>query len=99
MSGSDTPPIFDVFFKALFLAEQEGAKEIGIRHLLAALDSPAMETNLGVSSTGPFVPVPRVDKFLSSGAQAAIAALGNLDHMSIDSLRAVLTARRTESYS
>ena len=98
MPDSETPPKFDVFFKAAFLAEEEGAKEIGIRHLLAALDSPALETNLSGPSTGPFVPVPRVDKVFSSEAQAAIAASGDLDQLSVDSLRAALTGRRwTES--
>jgi len=97
MSDSETPPIFDVFLKAFFLAHQEGAPEIGIPHLLAALDSPAMEANVSKSQAGPFVPVPRVDKAFSHEAQAVIAALGDLNQLTVDSLRAALTELRTES--
>jgi hypothetical protein len=90
MSGYETSPVFEVFLRALLLAEKEGAREIGIDHLLAALDSPAIETNLSGASTEPFVPVPRVDKIFSSQAQAAITAAGDLDQLTVDSLRAVL---------
>ena len=90
MSGAEIPPVFDVFLKAFLLAEKEGAPEIGINHLLAALDSAAMETNFSESPTGPFVPVPGADKVFSSEAQAAMAAAGDLDQVTLDSLRAAL---------
>jgi hypothetical protein len=50
MSGSETlyppflSPVIEVFVKALILAEEEGAPEIGVDHLLAALDSPTTES-------------------------------------------------------
>src|ERR1700730_2715203 len=98
MSGT---PVTEVFFKALILAEKEGAPEIGIDHLLAALDSPTIESNSVEQSTGPFVPAPHRDKALSSEAQAAIEAAdafgpSDLEHLTTDSLRRTLLAAKGE---
>jgi hypothetical protein len=98
MSGS---PMIEVFFKALILAEKEGAPEIGVDHVLAALDGPSIESKPVEQSTGPFVPAPHRDKALSSEAQAAIEAAGAFDssdfeQLTTDSLRrTLLDCRRT----
>jgi hypothetical protein len=108
MSGSKTvyppflPPVIEVFFKALILAEEEGAPEIGVDHLLAAMDSPTTANEPVEQTMGPFVPVPHRDKPLSSEAKTAIEAAGglapsDLEKLTIDSLRkALLGARRNQ---
>src|SRR5262245_33623439 len=101
MSGSETvnppfvPPVIEVFFKALILAEEENASEIGVDHLLTALDSPTTTTEPVEQSMGPFVPAPHRDKPLSSEAKTAIEAAGvlapsDLEQLTIDSLRRAL---------
>ena len=106
MSGSETvyppllSPVIEVFVRALILAEDENAPEIGVDHLLAALDSPTTESKPVEQSMGPFVPAPHRDKAFSSEAKAAIEAAGtaapsDLEQLSIDSLRrALLAAKR-----
>ena len=93
-------PVIEVFFKALILAEKEGAPEIGVDHLLAALDNPTTESKPVEQSTGPFVPAPHRDKALSSEAQTAIEAGGlapsDLEQLTIDSLRKTLLAAKRD---
>ena len=98
MSGN---PVIEVFFKALILAEKEGAPEIDVDHLLAALASPTTESKPVEQSRGLFVPAPHRDKVLSSEAQAAIEAAGapapsDLDQLTIDSLRRTLLAAKRD---
>jgi hypothetical protein len=82
MSGNETvnphflPPVIEVFFKALILAEEENAPEIGVDHLLTALDSSTTRTEPVAQSMGPFVPTPHRDKPLFSEAKTAIQAAG-----------------------
>jgi hypothetical protein len=98
MSGC---PVIEVFIKALILAEKEDAPEIGIDHLLTALDSQAAESKPVEQSTGPFVPAPHRDLALSSKVQAAIEAAGalapwNLEQLTNDSLRRTLLAAKRD---
>jgi hypothetical protein len=91
------PPVIEVFLKALILAEKENAPEIGVDHLLAALDTPTAERKPVEQSPGPFVPASHRDKPLSSQAKAAIEAAGalapsDLEQLTIDSLRTALLA-------
>jgi len=98
MSGGETaflPSVMEVFCKALILAEKVNAPEIGVDHLLAALDNPTAERIEPL--TGPFLPAPHRDKLLSEDAKAAIEAAGalapsGLEHLTIDSLRTALLA-------
>jgi hypothetical protein len=107
MSGSDTvyppllSPVIEVFVKALILAEDENAPEIGIDHLLASLDCPTIDSKPAEQAKGPFVPTPHRDKALSSAAKAAIEAAGavapsDLEQLTIDSLRRALLAAKRE---
>jgi hypothetical protein len=92
------PPVVEVFFfKALLLAEKESAPEIGVDHLLAALDSTTIESKPVEQSTGPYVPIPHRDKAFSSEAKAAIEAACalascDLEQLTIDSVRTALGA-------
>jgi hypothetical protein len=95
----DVPPVVEVLFAALFLSERENAPEIGVAHLLAALDTRPSEP-ITVQPVGPCSPVPHRDKNLSAKAEAAIEAACarsgcDLEHLTKDSLRAaLLTALR-----
>jgi hypothetical protein len=100
MSGGETvflPPVMGVLCKALMLAEEENAPEIGVDHLLAALDTPVAVTELAERPPGPYLPAPHCDKPLSNDAKAAIEAAAaltpaNLPQLTPDSLRAALLA-------
>jgi len=64
-----------------------------VEHLLSALDSPTAESRPVQPSTGPFEPVPRRYKPLSSAAKAALAAAGpDIQSLTVDSLRSALLA-------
>lgn len=86
--------------KALLLSEKAGAPEIGVDHLLAALDSPTTESKSVEQSTGHYVPIPYQDKVFSNEAKAAIEGACalvacDLEQLTIDSLRtALVTAWR-----
>jgi hypothetical protein len=87
----------EVLCKALMLAEDENAPEIGVDHLLAALDTPVAVTEPVKRPPGPYLPAPHRDKPLSSDAKAGIEAAGaltpaNLWQLTSDSLRAALLA-------
>jgi hypothetical protein len=91
------PPVFEVFARALILAEKENAPEIGVDHLLAALDMPTADRKPVDQSPGSLLPSPHRDKPLSSDAKAAIEAAAalapsGLVHLTIDSLRVALLA-------
>jgi hypothetical protein len=58
-----------VLVRALVLARSLGASEIGIDHLLAALDP---ESGPDAPPEGAFFPVPRQDMALSRDAAAAV---------------------------
>ena len=93
--------VIGVFLKALILAEKEGASEIGVHHLLAALDTPTTESKPVEQSPGAFAPVPHRDKALSSQAQAAIEAAGalacsDLEQLTIDALKRTLLAAKRD---
>lgn len=93
------PPVVEVFFKALLLSEKESAPEIGVDHVLAALDSPTTESKSVERSTGPYVPIPHQDKAFSSEAKAAIEAACalvpcDLEQLTVDSLRTAFVAAR-----
>jgi hypothetical protein len=95
------PPVVEVFFKALLLAEKESASEIGVDHLLAALDSPTSEDKPVQQSARPYVPIPHRDKAFSSEAKAAIEAACavapcDVERLTIDSLRRALAAARRD---
>ena len=83
-----------VLVRALVLAQQSGAPEIGIDHLLAALDSnEPIPTIAGIAES--YDPVPRQDMPLALDAIAAISPLGNLSAIPLDVLRsALLSAKR-----
>ncbi len=100
MSGDETAfllPVMEVFCKALILAESENAAEIGVDHLLAALESPAAVNGSTLHTSEPYLPAPHRDQPLSSQARAAIKAAGALtafgfEHLTVDSLRTALLA-------
>ena len=65
------PPVMEVFAKALIVAEKENAPEIGVDHLLAALDTPTAERKpLAVSGTSFAVASPRQALFERSRRSA-----------------------------
>ena len=91
------PPAIQVLLQAFLLAENEGAAEIGVDHLLAALDQPEFESEAALPPAGALAPVPRRDKPLSSDACAAIEAACarvpcELEQLSRERLRAALVA-------
>jgi hypothetical protein len=92
-------PVIEMFVSAFILAEEESALEIGVDHLLAALDS--LTTSKPIEqATGP---APHRYKALSSEAKAAIEAAGavtpsDLQQLTVNSLRrAFLAAKRGQT--
>jgi hypothetical protein len=86
---STPPPNMLVLFTALTLAHAEGAAEIGIDHLIAALEGahptgPDLQTGIG------FVPVPQMELKLSEGVRSVIRSLGKIENASVDDLRGAL---------
>jgi len=63
------PPNMLVLFTALSLAQAQGATEIGVDHLLAALNA-GPSNELESSAEGPFVPAPRLELALSAGVRS-----------------------------
>lgn len=90
-------PIFDVLLQAFRIAEAEGAPEIGVHHLLAALAVGPFEKATTPLPGGPFVPIPRRDLGLSREAQAAMKAMGTLDQLKTDSIRSALVAVKPDT--
>ena len=81
-------PIMPVLITALLLAHAQEATEIGVDHLLAALDADLHEPE--PPAEGPFVPVPRVELPLSAGVRSVMSSLGDIKGVSIDTLRKAL---------
>jgi hypothetical protein len=93
------PPVVEVFLKASLLSEKEGASEIDVDHLVAALDSSTTESKSTEQATAPSVPIPHQDKTFSNEAKAAIEAACalvpfDLEQLTVDSLRTALMAAR-----
>jgi hypothetical protein len=83
------------FVQAFLLAEEEGAPEIGVEHLLRAIDSPAPPREPLERPAGPYVPAPHRDKPLSIQARSAIEAAceatgADFESLSVAALRAAL---------
>ena len=64
-----------VLVRAVVLAQNSGASEIGIDHLLAALDPETSSAEPVAPPEGPFFPVPRQDMALAPDAAAASLVL------------------------
>ena len=85
---STPPPIMHVLITALLLAHAQEATEIGVDHILAALDADLQEPE--PRAEGLFVPVPRVDLPLSAGVRSVMSSLGDIESASLDTLRRAL---------
>jgi hypothetical protein len=99
--GSDENRLHEVLFGAVWLAQTSGASEIGIEHLLAALDGGSIVESLpgssfleqvpenggGFANSSEWMP-------LSSGVAAAIAPFGGFEGITIDVLRSALVSAR-----
>jgi hypothetical protein len=84
-----------VLVRALVFAQSSGASEIGIDHLLAALDSnePIPTVISGIAER--YSAAPKQDMPLALDAIAAISPLGDLSTVRLDVLRsALLSAKR-----
>lgn len=79
------------------LAQSSGASEIGIEHLLTALDYEAGFTDPVAPLEGPFVSVPKQDMLLLPGAAEAIAPLGDIWRITLDVLRGALVSAKRQS--
>lgn len=89
-------PLLMVFFRAALLAQQSGASEIGIYHLLQALDGGVINQPSVAQSVGPFLPVPHQDLPFSREAAAVLESLGDVLDMPLDRLRGALRSHRPE---
>lgn len=98
-----SPSTGDVFFKATQLAQQSGAPEIEIDILLAALDAPAVSSQLGeVSDTDSFEVFVNSDLIpMSDEVVRALTPFGGLEkieNITLDTFRtALLSARERRS--
>jgi hypothetical protein len=92
--SSEAAPTMLVLIKALVLARSSGASEIGIDHLLAALEAESSSVDPAAPPEGTFFPVPRQDMALSRGAATAIARLGDISTIPLDVLRNVLLSAK-----
>ncbi len=93
--ASEPPATAQVFFKALMLARAAGAREIGIAHLLAALDAPPVTRE----SVRPAVlePVEKQELPLSPRAAAVVQTLGDdIFSIPVDTFRRALLAASCE---
>jgi hypothetical protein len=90
-------PILEVLICAIILAQEAGAGEIGIDHLLRAAES-AGEAKLPRRSAAPFLPVPRCEMNLSQEAAALFDSFADFENVTKDSFRsALLAAKRSGS--
>src|SRR5882762_9055596 len=94
--SSEAAPAMLVLVRALVLAQTSGASEIGIDHLLAALDPESGSGDPVAPPEGTFFPVPRQDMALSPGAAAAMASLGDISTIPLDVLRSVLLSAKCQ---
>jgi hypothetical protein len=98
---SSISPVIGVFIKALILAERAGATEIGVDHLLAALEFPLVGDEPVAPAPGPVVHTPHREKALSPEAESAVRAAGGgiplgFEGLTIESLRKALLAEKGE---
>jgi hypothetical protein len=82
-----------VLVRALVFAQSSGASEIGIDHLLAALDS---NEPIPTTIAGPYSAVPKQDMPLALDASAAISPLADLSTVSLDTLRSALVSAKRQ---
>src|SRR5258708_35285154 len=87
-----SPPLVEVFIRALMLAESAGASEIEPSHLLTSLDLMAAEKQ--PTPAPPFEPVPAHDLPVSSEARAILDSVGVPERATLEDLRAALLAAR-----
>ena len=92
--SSEAAPAMLVLVRALVLAQTSGASEIGIDHLLAALDPETSSAEPVAPPEGPFFPVPRQDMALAPDAAAAMAPLGDISTIPLNVLRSVLLSAK-----
>jgi hypothetical protein len=93
MSAEATPTVL-IFVRALMLAQSSGSPEIGIEHLLAALEGKGTPADPVVSSGESFSPLQKLDMPLSAEAAAALAAYEDIPNLPLDVLRSALLAAR-----
>jgi len=92
---STLPPNVFVLFTALSLAHAQEATEIGVDHLLAALEA-GPSNGPDLSAEGTFVPAPRVELPLSAGVRSVISSLGDIESASVDTLRGALLRAKAD---
>ena len=85
--------LITALFKAMLAAETAGAKEIGVGHFLAALESPSGESP--PAETRPEIPeirlpVPHRDMMLSEKLSCSLESLGDLQQMNVTDLQRAL---------
>jgi hypothetical protein len=93
-AGDDMPFwLTTALFKAMLAAETAGAKEIGVEHLLAELESSSGEP--APVETPPEIPeirlpVPHRDMMLSEKLSCLLESLGDLQQMNVTDLQRAL---------
>ena len=88
------PPALQVLFRALGLSLASGCSEIGIAQLLAALEPvPAMSEEPEPQIR---LPAPKQELPLSPAAIAALSSAGNIETLSLDRLKSVLLAAKSQ---
>jgi hypothetical protein len=93
MSSEATPTVL-IFVRALMLAQSSGSSEIGIDHLLAALEGKGTSGDPVVSSGGSFSPLQKLDLPLSAEAATALSAYEDIPNLPLDVLRSALLAAK-----
>ena len=88
--------LITVLFKAMLAAEMAGAKEIGVEHLHATLESSSGESSR--AETRPeipeiLLPVPHRDMMLSEKLSCLLDSLGDFQQMNVTDLQRALSAR------
>ena len=76
------------------LAQSQGSAEIGIDHLLEALDGNSTSGEPVVTPDEPRLPLTKLDLPLSIEAAAALAQFKDIPDMPLDLLRTVLLAAK-----
>jgi hypothetical protein len=88
-----------VLARALVLAQDSGASEIGIDHLLAVLDADVLEQPIAESVEGPYFAIPAQDIPLAPDVVVALEPLGEIWAIPLDVLHsALLSAKRQGDY-
>jgi hypothetical protein len=89
----EAAPTLLVLVKALARARSSGASEIGIEHLLAALNADALAQPTAAFN-GPYVAVPPYGMPLAPDVIAALKPLGDISKVSLDTFRSALVAAK-----